>query len=372
MTATAPPRRGLGLTVPDAVARIRTREHIVHAFVTARLEEALAEGKAPRPGPLSGVPFGLKDVWDVAGWPTTRGSIRNRHYLPTVSGPIARTFLDAGAVLIGKTNVSDLALTPESASLVGGRTTNPHDPTRTSGGSSGGAAAAVADGMVGFDWGSDFGGSIRLPAAFCGIVGLRLSSEVWPPEGKPYNVTESHLNGQGPMTATLADCRRLLAIAAPRLRNGAPSTWRARGICLFGPDPAKTGAWPGFLAEATALAVAARVPIEPVAMPSHDVIDAAIVALVAAAAMAGKANAPISAVVRSLIAATGSVIALAAIATPIGTIAPLWIRGALAVALCVATFALMKPPRRRGASSGPGDKALGQVADPELGAGRPE
>ena len=99
---------------------------------------------------------------------------------------------------------------------------------------------------------------------------------------------------------------------------------------------------------------------------------AAIVALVAAAAMAGKANAPISAVVRSLIAATGSVIALAAIATPIGTIAPLWIRGALAVALCVATFALMKPPRRRGASSGPGDKALGQVADPELGAGRPE
>lgn len=275
----APPRRGLGLTVADAVARIRTREHIVHAFVTARLEEALAEARAPRPGPLSGVPFGLKDVWDVAGWPTTRGSVRNKNYLPTVSGPIARTFLDAGAVLLGKTNVSDLALTPESASLVGGRTTNPHDPARTSGGSSGGAAAAVADGMAAFDWGSDFGGSIRLPAAFCGIVGLRLSSAVWPPEGKPYNVTESHLNGQGPMTATLADCRRLLGIAAPRLRTGPPSAWRARGICLLGPDPAKVGAWPGFVAEATALAVKARVPVEPVPMPGHDVIDAAFVAL---------------------------------------------------------------------------------------------
>ncbi len=285
MTPVAPPpARGLDLSVAEAVARIRARDGVLHAFVTTRLAEAEAEATAAARarGPLARVPFALKDVWDVAGLPTTAGSPRNRHAIPAASGPIARAFLDAGAILVGKTNLSDLAFTPECASLVAGRTLHPRDPARTPGGSSGGAAVAVADGMAAFDWGSDFGGSLRLPAAFCGVVGLRLAASTWPVDGYAANaLVGTHLNAMGPIAASLDDCRRILEVAAPRLRRGPAVTFAPSGLAVLAPDEATWGAWPGFADDLGAVARTARIPTTLARLPAPGTFDAIFVAVLA-------------------------------------------------------------------------------------------
>jgi len=150
---------------------------------------------------------------------------------------------------MGKTNLSDYGLVPESSSWVGGDTRNPHDLGRTAGGSSGGAAAAVADGMVGFDWGTDIGGSIRLPAGNCGVYGLRLSAERWPLTGyfptAPPSMT--WLLGQGPIARSLADVRAVLGVAAPLATGPARPRFTAREALLY--TVHSGGMWPGFSAE---------------------------------------------------------------------------------------------------------------------------
>jgi Asp-tRNA(Asn)/Glu-tRNA(Gln) amidotransferase A subunit family amidase len=136
---------------------------------------------------------------------------------------------------------------------VGGVTRNPLDPRRTAGGSSGGAAAAVACGMAAFDWGSDFGGSIRQPAAYCGVRGMRLSSEAWPVVGMfpapPAPLL--HLNGQGPIAPDLRTMRAVLAATAPSLRTGSARSFRLRGAALFGPGARTAGRWPTFARDVT-------------------------------------------------------------------------------------------------------------------------
>ena len=244
-------------TVPEAVERIRARNGEVHAFVRTRLDEALAEHAAraaePARSPLHALPYGLKDTWDTAGIVTTAGSWRYRDRVPERSAPVHEVFDAAGAVLLGKTNCSDLALAPESDSYVGGTTANPHDPARSAGGSSGGAAASVALGMSAFDWGSDIGGSIRLPAAYCGVLGLRLSSETWPMEGEFPAPPPSlrWMNGQGPLTPTLERMRAVLRVAAPRLRTGPARPFRARGAMIYAPDSGTAGRWASFEADVT-------------------------------------------------------------------------------------------------------------------------
>jgi Asp-tRNA(Asn)/Glu-tRNA(Gln) amidotransferase A subunit family amidase len=242
------------LTVPDAISRIQAREPQVRAFIHTRLSEARAEhaarAAAPKASVLHGVPFSLKDEWETLCLPTTAGSWRHRRRRSPVDSRVMRVFDEAGAILVGKSNLSDYGLVPESASWVGGPSRNPHDATRTAGGSSGGAAAAIADGMVAFDWGTDIGGSIRIPAAYCGLYGLRLSSETWP-------VTElfpapppalTSMLAQGPMARNLAQISALLDVAAPRIRTG-----RDRGP--FVPREAvlytvrEGGLWPGFAAD---------------------------------------------------------------------------------------------------------------------------
>lgn len=142
------------LDIASAVRRAKERGSLLGTFVTTRFDEALAEAvrRAAEPprSELHGVPYGLKDEWDTAGLPTTGGSWRHRNRTPTVSHPIHTVLEAAGAVLLGKTNLSDLGLPPEATSWVGGATRNPWDLRRTAGGSSGGAAAAVADGQVAF------------------------------------------------------------------------------------------------------------------------------------------------------------------------------------------------------------------------------
>lgn len=239
------PRKHFPLTTSAAIERIRSRNETLCTFVTTRLEEAEREASEASDGPLAGVPYSLKDAWDTAGVRTTGGSWRFRDRMPERSAGIHEALAQTGAVLLGKTNLSDLSVSPEASSHVGGSTRNPHNLERTSGGSSGGAAAAVADGMTAFDWGSDIGGSIRLPAAFCGVYGMRLSSEAWPIEGyfPPPPPTMAWMNGQGPITASLAQMRALLQLVAPKMKVATERPFVLQGAQLYAP---KHGRWPTF------------------------------------------------------------------------------------------------------------------------------
>jgi Asp-tRNA(Asn)/Glu-tRNA(Gln) amidotransferase A subunit family amidase len=240
----------------------RARRAIAHDNARLRalllvLDPPLRDPSAPDDAPLAGVPYSLKDTWDVEGYVTTGGSWRHRARVSESSSTIARALQKAGAVLVGKSNLSDLAFAGEAASYVGGRTLNPSDPTRTAGGSSGGAAAAVASGMAVFDWGGDFAGSIRMPAACCGVVGLRLSSEAWPLDGQHFprspDVFRSML-GWGPIARTVDDCSRVVSAVrtvAPELRVPIPLPQLGSTAVIYAPDKKTSGVWPTFSADVT-------------------------------------------------------------------------------------------------------------------------
>jgi Asp-tRNA(Asn)/Glu-tRNA(Gln) amidotransferase A subunit family amidase len=241
------------LSVADAVATVRERGTELGAYVSTRLEAALEDAEArareKRRSPLHGVPFGLKDEWETIALPTTAGSWRHKNRRPHVDSKVFTTFRNAGAVLIGKTNLSDMGLAAEATSFVGGPCKNPHDLERSAGGSSGGAACAVAARMQIFDWGTDIGGSIRLPAAFCGVLGLRLSSACWPIEGLFPRLPPSlaWMCGQGPFAHTTEDLRTVLDVARPALKTGQARPFRVRGAAVYAPE--HLGEWPGFMAE---------------------------------------------------------------------------------------------------------------------------
>jgi amidase len=147
----------------------------LNAFRTTMPEEALAEAEKAIPdGPLGGVPIAVKGDTPLAGQITTRGS-RSHGPAETVDAEVVRRLRSAGAIPIGITNVPELTIFPWTASAATGVTRNPWDPSRTPGGSSGGSAAAVASGMVPCATGSDGGGSIRIPASCCGLVGMKPS-----------------------------------------------------------------------------------------------------------------------------------------------------------------------------------------------------
>ena len=236
------------LSVTDAVQRIRRYDKKTHVFVNTRLDAALKEEKSlKRPAqktPLHGLPYSLKDEWETKILPTTGGSWRHRKRYGKVDCVALKTFQKAGAILLGKSNLSDLGIPPEATSYVGGSTRNPFDLSRSAGGSSGGSAAAVAFGYSAFEWGADIGGSIRLPAAFCGILGLRLSSQTWPisdffPTNPP---TLAWMNGQGPFTHTTAQMRTVLDAALP-MKTGTADPFQLRGCVLYQPDH---GLWKTF------------------------------------------------------------------------------------------------------------------------------
>jgi amidase len=156
------------------LARIEAIDGRLNAFRVTMADEALAAADAMTSpdGLLAGVPIAIKDDMPVAGQAVTRGS---RSYRPpeVADGEVVRRLRAAGAIPIGITNVPELMIFPWTASAANGVTRNPWDPTRTPGGSSGGSAAAVAAGMVPCATGSDGGGSIRIPAACCGLVGMK-------------------------------------------------------------------------------------------------------------------------------------------------------------------------------------------------------
>jgi amidase len=163
-------------------------------------------------GPLHGLPFAFKDTHAVAGWRTTYGSPLYADHVPDADELLVERVRRAGVVVIGKTNVPEFAAGSHTFNTVFGTTLNPVDPTRSAGGSSGGAACALASGMVPLADGSDMGGSLRNPASFCGVVGLRPSlGRV--PEWPLYNQWETTSVG-GPMARNVGDLALLLSVMA--------------------------------------------------------------------------------------------------------------------------------------------------------------
>jgi amidase len=165
--------------VEGALAVIERDNDELCAFVATCPERALEEAEAIKPGderPLCGVPIGLKDLLSAsAGLPTTHGSHGLGDWVADHDTHHVRRLREAGAIVIGKTNSPELGLRPVTENARYGVTRNPRDPRLSAGGSSGGSAAAVAAGMVPIAEGSDFGGSLRIPAACCGVVALKPS-----------------------------------------------------------------------------------------------------------------------------------------------------------------------------------------------------
>lgn len=207
--------------VESHLARIEQRNLGLNAVITLDVAGALdnareadarvARGEADTEAlPLLGVPLTLKDCHATAGMRTTSGYMPLADYVPAEDGTIAARLKAAGAIVLGKTNVSELLADAQSNNPVFGRTNNPWNLERTPGGSSGGAAAAVASGMTPLEIGSDIGGSIRMPAHCCGIFGLkptehRVSNHGHIPD-LPHNPrTTRVMNSIGPMARSIAD-----------------------------------------------------------------------------------------------------------------------------------------------------------------------
>ena len=228
------------------LARIGERNPELNAIVSldeerarasaAEADEALARGDDV--GPLHGLPFAFKDTNAVAGWRTTFGSPLFRDFVPEQDELIVERVRRAGVTVIGKTNVPEFAAGSHTFNTVFGTTLNPVDPTRSAGGSSGGAACALASGMVPLADGSDMGGSLRNPASFCGVVGLRPSlGRV--PQWPLYNQWETTSVG-GPMARNVGDLALLLSVlAGPDPR--APHALGDPGSAFTDPQPAALG-----------------------------------------------------------------------------------------------------------------------------------
>jgi amidase len=218
------------LSARDAVAahlaRIEQLNPGLNAIVTLAADQALARAAAADEdqahgrvhGPLHGLPIAHKDLQPTKGMRTTFGSPIYKSFIPAEDSLTVERFARAGTILIGKTNTPEFGAGSQTFNPVFGATLNPYDRTKTCGGSSGGAAVALAAGMLPIADGSDMGGSLRNPASFCGVVGLRPSPgrvPVWPTPA-----AWSTLSVDGPMARTVADVALILsAIAGPDPRS---------------------------------------------------------------------------------------------------------------------------------------------------------
>lgn len=254
-----------GETTPDALldqalSAVRERDRELHAFLhltgeRAR-EDARAAGERLKRGdasPLLGIPCAIKDIICTEGVPSTAGSKILAGFVPPYDATVVERLKSAGAVIMGKTNLDEFAMGSSTEFSAFGPTANPHDATLVPGGSSGGSAAAVAAGIVPYALGTDTGGSIRQPASFCGVVGLK------PTYGRVsrYGVIAyaSSFDQVGPITRTVEDAamvyeaiagpdpkdstmfpsppplvRQALAVGISGLRIGVPKEYFAEGV----------------------------------------------------------------------------------------------------------------------------------------------
>lgn len=227
------------------LARIDRYNPALNAVIYTDLDRALKAAKArdadlasgKRIGPLHGVPITVKEAFDVAGMPTTWGMTELTNNIPAVNSVPVDRLLDAGAVVIGKTNVPRMVANHQTFNPVYGRTNNPWNLGRTPSGSSGGAAAALAAGLTGFEIGSDIGGSIRQPSHCCGIYGHKPTFGICSLRGHdwPGDLVSLDMGVVGPMARSARDLDLGLSI-------------------LLGPDPADADVWRVELPEAKAAA----------------------------------------------------------------------------------------------------------------------
>ena len=197
----------------NAIVTLTAEEAMDHARAA---DEALARGEEV--GPLHGLPVAHKDLFPTKDVRTTFGSLTHKDFVPDKDALIVERLKEAGAISVGKTNTPEFGAGSQTFNEVFGETLNPYDTTKTCGGSSGGAAVALACGMVPIADGSDMGGSLRNPASFCNVVGFRPSPgrvPSWPSPAAWFT-----LSVEGPMARTVRDAALMLgAIAGPDLRS---------------------------------------------------------------------------------------------------------------------------------------------------------
>jgi aspartyl-tRNA(Asn)/glutamyl-tRNA(Gln) amidotransferase subunit A len=199
-----------------ALERIARHNPVLNAVIRVDADEVMAAAeradheirRGGHRGPLHGIPIGLKDVIDVQGTRTSLGSAFTPDGLATQDATVVRRLRQAGAVIVGKLNTQQFAYGATGEASLHGPTRNPHDPDRISGGSSGGPAAAVAGGLVAGALGTDTGGSVRIPSALCGVVGLKpTAGRIGRGGVAPLSWTLDHV---GPITRSVADNALLL------------------------------------------------------------------------------------------------------------------------------------------------------------------
>jgi amidase len=201
----------------DAIARIEALNPAVNAIAAKDYARARAEAKAAEAavlrgeplGPLHGLPVGIKDLEETAGLLTTHGSPLYRDHVPETDDGSVANVRAAGGIVLAKTNVPEFGAGANTRNAVFGATGNPFDPSLNAGGSSGGSAVALATDMLPLCSGSDMGGSLRIPAALCGVVGFRPSPGLVPMETRQLGWTP--LSVVGPMARDVADVRLLLS-----------------------------------------------------------------------------------------------------------------------------------------------------------------
>jgi Asp-tRNA(Asn)/Glu-tRNA(Gln) amidotransferase A subunit family amidase len=213
----------------EAAMRAHAHSNIVIASTIER-----ARAATPRSGELEGWTFAVKDMIDVAGMPTTRGSALYGHLDALETAPSIDRLERAGAALVAKVNLHEFAYGVTSENPHWGDVLNPRHPHLIAGGSSGGTAAAIAAGIARFGLGTDTAGSIRMPAACCGVVGLRPRTGTVP--GRGAAPLAPSFDVVGPMAATVADTAAVWSVLADSEPTG-PRTFRGRVIGVIGGVP---------------------------------------------------------------------------------------------------------------------------------------
>ncbi len=272
----------------DQLARIDAVDARIHAVVTRDDERALAAADradavaasgAPL-GRLHGVPMTHKESTDTAGWRTTKGSPLLADRVPERDALVIARLHAAGVVMSGKTNVPELTAGSHTFNTLFGTTTNPYDPTRSAGGSSGGAAAAIAAGVQASGDGSDMGGSLRTPASFTNLVGLR------PTNGRIPHALPSDpwqwLAQSGFMARSVSDVALLMAVASGPA-DGAPASIQEPGTVFDHPDlvdPSRHAPGSGLegLRVAVSTDLAGLLPVEPAVRAVVDRVGDALAA----------------------------------------------------------------------------------------------
>jgi Asp-tRNA(Asn)/Glu-tRNA(Gln) amidotransferase A subunit family amidase len=224
------------------IARIEAVNPAVNALCQTDFDRALAQARVAEAAVmrgealplLHGLPVGVKDLEDSAGLRTTYGNIAHRDHVPQADCVLVQRLRAAGALIAAKTNTPDMGAGANTRNAVWGATGNPFDPTRNAGGSSGGSAVALACDMLPLASGSDLGGSLRIPAGYCGVVGLRPSTGVVASGDRLLGF--SPLSVLGPMARSVADLALMLAaIAGPHPADPLSAPFDASGLPALRP-----------------------------------------------------------------------------------------------------------------------------------------